>query len=352
MSKPHPSINISSRVLHWFDQFGRKHLPWQQNINPYRVWVSEIMLQQTQVSTVIPYFQQFMNNFPTVHDLAAASDDQVMHLWTGLGYYSRARNLHKTAKIICNDHGGNFPNNVAQLTELPGIGRSTAGAITSIAFQLPAAILDGNVKRVLARHRAIAGWPGQSAVLKTLWEFAEAQTPNTRVADYSQAMMDLGATLCTRSKPACPECPLNADCLAFEQGRQTDFPGKKPKKVLPVRTTRMLMIRNPDGELLLEKRPPSGIWGGLWVFPQLAIDEDAEQYCLDQFGQKPLHSDHWQPYRHTFSHYHLDISPVVLQLAQASANIMEADRQLWYNLQQPVAIGLAAPTKKLMSKLA
>ncbi len=351
MSRPQQPTAISQHILEWFDHSGRKDLPWQQGINPYRVWLSEIMLQQTQVSTVIPYFQRFLAELPKVEDLAAASEDQVMHLWTGLGYYSRARNLHKTAQLVCSDHGGLFPNTVEQLCELPGIGRSTAGAIVSIAFQQPAAILDGNVKRVLARYHAVDGWPGQSAVAKQLWQFAEAYTPSRRVADYSQAMMDLGATLCTRSKPSCPLCPLNENCQANKQGNPQDYPGKKPKKALPIKTTQMLIIKKPDGEVLLEKRPPSGIWGGLWIFPQLDMDADSSQYCLDNFGESPKHIDHWQHYRHTFSHYHLDINPVVIQLNKAPALIMEDNRQLWYNVHQPAAVGLAAPIKKLLAKL-
>ena len=352
MNKKRDKINISRRVLKWFDHSGRKDLPWQQDINPYRVWLSEIMLQQTQVTTVIPFFEKFIATLPTIEDLAAASEDQVLHLWTGLGYYSRARNLHKTAQRVCSEQSGRLPHTVEELCDLPGIGRSTAGAIVSIAFQQPAAILDGNVKRVLARFHSVEGWPGQSHVLKTLWQYSEAHSPSQRVADYSQAMMDLGATLCTRSKPACPLCPLKKDCTAYRQSKQQDYPGKKPRKTLPVKSTQMLIIKNPDNELFLEKRPPSGIWGGLWIFPQLTNDDDPRQFCLDHFGQSPSHIDHWQCYRHTFSHYHLDINPVVIQLQQHPSMMMEANQQLWYNMQQPVEIGLAAPIKKLMAKLA
>jgi A/G-specific adenine glycosylase len=343
-------IDISDRVLTWFDQHGRKDLPWQKDINPYRVWVSEIMLQQTQVTTVIAYFERFMAELPTTEDLANASDDLVMHLWTGLGYYSRARNLHKSAKLICNEYNGVFPNTVETLCELPGIGRSTAGAIVSIAFKQPAAILDGNVKRVLARHNAIDGWPGKTTVLNTLWQYAESFSPKHRVADYSQAMMDLGATLCTRSKPNCLVCPLEHDCLANAEGNPTGYPGKKPKKALPVKSTQMLIIKNPDGEILLEKRPNSGIWGGLWTFPQIDSDQTPTEYCLDQFNQTAKSIDKKQSYRHTFSHYHLDITPVIIELSKTDTVIMEGQSQLWYNSKQPPAIGLATPTKKLISQ--
>lgn len=343
-------ISFSSRVLDWFDQYGRKDLPWQQDINPYRVWVSEIMLQQTQVKTVIPYFLSFMQKLPDIHALANASEDTVLHLWTGLGYYSRARNLHKTAKLICKEYKGQFPATVEELNALPGIGRSTAGAIISIAFQKPAAILDGNVKRVLARHHTITGWPGQSQTLKRLWQVAETHQPNTRVADYAQAMMDLGATVCTRSKPACEECPLEKSCEAYQQGNPQDYPGKKPKKALPSKSTHMLIIQNTRGEILLEKRPASGIWGGLWCLPMMETLTDAEALYQDlnlQIAQKV----DWPSWRHTFSHYHLEISPVHLSLSKDPTNIMEGDRQLWYNIHKPEVVGLSAPVKKILTSL-
>ncbi|WP_279243834.1 A/G-specific adenine glycosylase [Candidatus Litorirhabdus singularis] len=340
-------------MLSWFDDYGRKDLPWQQDINPYRVWVSEIMLQQTQVSTVIPYFHRFMESLPTVAELAAAEEDTVLHLWTGLGYYARARNLHKAAKMVVNECSGKFPDTVAELCELPGIGRSTAGAIRSIAFRQPAAILDGNVKRVLARHGAIAGWPGKTPVLKNLWEAAEHYAPSHRVADYSQAMMDLGATLCTRSQPGCDLCPLQQDCQAHSNSTQTDYPGRKPSKKTPVKTTAMLMICSPDGDVYLAKRPPTGIWGSLWSFPEVSETdpETAAEYCLDIFGIPPKEITQWQVYRHTFSHYHLDITPTQVILPQAPNTIMEAGRQLWYNSDQPQSVGLAAPVGRLLDQL-
>ena len=341
-------ISFSNRVLNWFDQYGRKDLPWQQDINPYRVWVSEIMLQQTQVKTVIPYFLSFTEKLPDIHALAKASEDTVLHLWTGLGYYSRARNLHKTAQLICSEHNGQFPDTVEALSALPGIGRSTAGAIVSIAFQKPAAILDGNVKRVLARHHAIPGWPGQSQPLKELWQMAETHQPDTRVADYAQAMMDLGATVCTRSQPACDECPLKSSCQARLQGNPQNYPGKKPKKVLPSKFTHMLIIQNTRGEILLEKRPSSGIWGGLWCLPMAETLEDAETLYQNLDLQISRKED-WPSWRHTFSHYHLDISPVHLSLGKDPAKIMEADRQLWYNIHKPEVVGLSAPVKKILS---
>jgi A/G-specific adenine glycosylase len=344
-------LDISRPLLAWFDRHGRKDLPWQHDTTPYRVWVSEIMLQQTQVRTVIPYYQRFMATFPDVRTLAAASEDAVLHLWTGLGYYSRARNLLRTAQQICGEFDGEFPATVEQLSALPGIGRSTAGAILAIARGQRTAILDGNVKRVLARLHAVTGWPGESAVLKTLWEYAESHTPKRRLADYTQAIMDLGATLCTRSKPACALCPLQGDCLAFAQGNSRDYPGSKPAKKLPVKATQMLLISGADGEVLLEKRPPTGIWASLWIFPQLEPGADPVAHCRDQLRLKVKLLERWQPYRHTFSHYHLDIEPVRLQLRGADDAIMEAGRLLWYNLRRPAAVGLAAPVQKLLGKL-
>lgn len=342
---------FSTAVLKWFDQFGRKDLPWQHDISPYRVWVSEIMLQQTQVKTVIPYFQRFMDELPAVEALANAAEDQVLHLWTGLGYYARARNLHRTAKLIAHEHKGVFPDTVEILCELPGIGRSTAGAIRSIAFGQPAAILDGNVKRVLARHGAIEGWPGQTQVLKQLWTLAEDLTPDHSPARYSQAMMDLGATLCLARAPLCEACPVQSGCSAHAQSRQEAFPGKKPRKRLPVKTTTMLMIDNPGGEIFLYRRPVSGIWGGLWSFPEVIGIDEVQNFCLDTFDTSAEVSERWDVYRHTFSHYHLDIQLLKVSLAANPATVMEGGRQLWYNSATPQAIGLAAPVAKFLKQL-
>jgi len=345
------SETFAKTVLAWYDQHGRKHLPWQQGITPYRVWLSEIMLQQTQVTTVIPYFERFTARFPDVESLAAAPIDDVLHLWTGLGYYARARNLHKCAQTVVNEYAGKFPDSVDQLNELPGIGRSTAGAIVSIAFKKRAAILDGNVKRVLARHQTIAGWPGESATLKALWEVAEQFTPAKRANHYTQAMMDLGATLCTRSKPACERCPVHFDCLALAQGTIAQFPGKKPSKTLPEKAVQLIMLRNPAGDILLEQRPSSGIWGGLWSFPELSIDSDVDAWVAGQYGRFG-ECEVWDSYRHTFSHYHLDITPVLVQLNSTAVSVKEGKNVYWYDPHKPADLGLAAPVKKLLDKLA
>ncbi len=341
---------FSQQVLNWFDVHGRKNLPWQKNINPYRVWISEVMLQQTQVATVIPYFENFMARFPAVADLAAADIDDVLHLWSGLGYYSRARNLHKAAKMVMETFAGEFPPSVDELTQLPGIGLSTAGAIASISMGIRAPILDGNVKRVLARYRAISGWPGQSAVAKQLWSIAEELTPDHRTANYTQAMMDLGAMICTRTKPSCLICPLQQDCLAHAAGKETRYPEPKPKKEKPERSVRMLMVINEFGEVLLEKRPPSGIWGGLWGFPEIHMDEDLTEAAEIKTGLSPDEFESWQSFRHTFSHYHLDITPVKTFAMNTSA-VADGDRWHWFQPDQPSELGLAAPVSKLLDKI-
>lgn len=341
--------NFSTKLLTWFDQHGRKHLPWQQDITPYRVWLSEIMLQQTQVETVIPYFHNFTASFPHVQALAAAPIDEVLHLWTGLGYYARARNLHKCAKTVVDNHGGEFPDTVEALVALPGIGRSTAGAIVSIAFGKPAPILDGNVKRVLARFHAVDGWPGNKKVEEKLWHYASTYTPVTRCADYSQAIMDLGATVCKRSSPDCELCPFHKECRAYADGSWANHPGKKPKKTLPVKTVAMLLLQNRDNEILLYQRPESGIWGGLWSLPEIEVDVDAAEHVRGHYGDFSA-MEELDPFRHTFSHYHLDIHPLRVILKKAPAGILESGTRLWYNPGQPQKLGLAAPVKKLLKE--
>lgn len=337
-------------VLDWYDKEGRKDLPWQHDITPYRVWVSEIMLQQTQVNTVIPYFNRFMQKFPQVHDLANATLDEVLHLWTGLGYYARARNMHKTAQIIIEKFNGEFPKEVAQLSELPGIGRSTAGAIISISHNQYAPILDGNVKRVLSRVFAVDGWPGELSVAKKLWEIAEQYTPHTRCRDYSQVMMDLGALLCTRTKPSCTVCPLQKQCQAYAAGNPQDYPGKKPRKTTPVRQKQLLMIVHKQ-KILLENRPQNGIWGGLWSLPECDMDSVAGSYCEVAFACKIKSTQTLPVVRHTFSHFHLDITPVILKVQQWSTQIREGEQYCWVDADTPIQLGMAAPVKQLLVEL-
>ena len=342
---------FQNAVLDWFDRHGRKNLPWQKDINPYRVWLSEVMLQQTTVAAVIPYFERFIKRFPNITSLAAAELDDVLHLWSGLGYYSRARNLHKAAQMVVADFAGQFPESLEQLEQLPGVGRSTAGAIASISMQIRAPILDGNVKRVLARFHAVSGWPGQSRVAKELWHYAEDYTPSSRLPDYTQAMMDLGATLCTRSKPKCEQCPLVKGCEGYLQGDPTLYPSPKPKKELPERQVRLMMIVNQNGEVLLERRPPTGIWGGLWSFPEVATDSDIEQETESLTGIHLEGYEPWKSFRHTFSHYHLDIVPVKAFADSEEYNVADSERWRWCSLDQVQQLGVAAPVKKLLGRL-
>lgn len=349
-AKPISPKTLQKRVLTWFDTHGRKTLPWQHDKSPYRVWISEIMLQQTQVATVIAYFERFTARFKNIEELAAAHEDEVLHLWTGLGYYSRARNLHKTAKIIVEK--GAFPSNVPDLTELPGIGRSTAGAIVSIAFQQPATILDGNVKRVLTRLHAITEWPGEKKTHDHLWTLAEAYTPKTRTGDYTQAMMDIGATLCTRSSPRCPECPLQKLCRAHALGLSKELPKKKPSTKNPTRHTTLLVIFNHKNHILLEKRPSSGIWGGLWSLPEisgLANPAEIQEHCLSRHKLNIDNIHLGKCFKHTFSHFHLNILPAYIRLKRSSRKTLDTQQQIWYNPEQPNTIGLPAPIKTLLT---
>lgn len=339
------------RVLTWFDKHGRKQLPWKENPTPYRVWVSEIMLQQTQVTTVIPYYQRFMTRFPTIEALATATLDEVLLLWAGLGYYARARHLHQAAQIVQEHFGGVMPLDVAELQTLPGIGRSTAGAILALAAGQRHPILDGNVKRLLARFGAVEGWPGQAAVLALLWDMAERYTPSERVADYTQAMMDLGALVCTVRRPKCGLCPLAADCKAHALHREMRFPTPKPRRELPVRATRMLLLRSTSGDVLLERRPPVGIWGGLWGLPECPIEADIEYWCQECLGLTVNIDPPWQVLRHSFSHFHLDITPVPARVTGTSRQIMEGKEVVWYKLNSTEKYGLAAPVRELLAVL-
>lgn len=344
------SSSFSQTVLNWFAQHGRKDLPWQKNISPYRVWVSEIMLQQTQVATVIPYFERFMERFPSLESLATAPLDEVLHHWSGLGYYARARNLQRCALEIMTQHQGAFPQSVTQLSALPGIGRSTAAAIASISMGVSAAILDGNVKRVLTRFYAIEGHPSQKAVENRLWALAEALTPSAQTGDYTQAMMDLGATLCTRTRPACGLCPLAPQCQALHLGRPTDFPSKKTTKQKPSKKVFLLMLQAPNGAFLLEKRPIQGIWGGLWSFPEASSPEEAWVLAHKLSMGSLSTAQHLTEFRHTFSHYHLDIHPLLYPLRHTNSVQEISSNHAWYHPENPLTIGLAAPVRHLLYK--
>lgn len=343
MRRTRTSTGIAADVLDWFNRHGRKDLPWQQDTTPYRVWVSEIMLQQTQVTTVIPYYGRFMKRFPTLSSLADAPLDEVLALWTGLGYYARARNLHKAACILMSDHGGIFPEDVDTLATLPGIGRSTAGAILAISRGIRAPILDGNVKRVLARLHRVQGWPGSPAADKQLWALADQYTPHERLPDYTQAMMDLGATVCTRSRPTCALCPLETRCEARQHLEQALYPQPKPGKTLPVRRVSWLIVRH-DAGWLLEKRPASGIWGGLWSFPECEPGDEA--LALQGLGIRKNAGRRELPgFRHTFSHYHLDVTPWLCEPDRRPDLVAEAPRA-WYKSADARSLGLPAPVLK------
>jgi A/G-specific adenine glycosylase len=339
------------QLLAWFDQHGRKDFPWQRNPTPYRVWVSEIMLQQTQVASVIPYFERFMQRFPALQMLADAPLDEVLHLWAGLGYYARARNLHRAAQIIRDTYNNQFPTDLLNLTALPGIGRSTGSAILALSVGQRHAILDGNVKRVLTRLCAVTGWPGQKEVEKKLWTLAERVTPKERVAHYTQAMMDLGATVCTRTNPICGACPLKNQCVAFAQQRVQDFPAPRPRKTLPVRKRVFVIISDINGRVLLEQRPPTGIWGGLWSFPECENADEMRRWCRLNLACDIEKIQQWPVVRHTFSHFHLDITPIHAQLTAFHPTIMEPGPRVWYNTRMPDKRGLPAPVKDLLERM-
>jgi A/G-specific adenine glycosylase len=394
------SFSFSNALLAWFDQHGRKNLPWQKNKSPYSVWISEIMLQQTQVATVIPYYHTFMQRFPSVTDLANAPVDEVLHLWTGLGYYARARNLHKAAQQVRDLYAGTFPTTFEEVIALPGIGRSTAAAVLSLSLNQAFAIMDGNVKRVLTRYMAIEGWTGTKKIEDRLWLEAEALKPVAvdldeslknklteqeynaksrapRYGDYTQAIMDLGATICTRSKPKCDDCPMQSHCLAFAQGKQAEFPFKKTKKQIPTKYTTML-IPSFNGQVLMQQRPPSGIWGGLWGFLETGFDKESEKTTdqallmledsLLRVNLQNARVRELGTFKHTFSHFHLLIFPVLIELKEPpvqtvnernaefdgaldSAHDKSATNQLWFDSYNPSKIGLSAPTMKILEML-
>ena len=343
--------DFARALLAWFDRHGRHDLPWQHPRTPYRVWLSEIMLQQTQVATVVPYFLRFVERFPTLPDLAAASTDDVMAHWAGLGYYARARNLHAAAKACVVQHGGDLPRDFDALHALPGIGRSTAGAILAQAHDLPFAILDGNVKRVLCRHAGIDGWPGSTAVEKTLWTIAQERLPASRLADYTQAIMDFGATLCARHDPACVLCPVQADCRALAEGRVDALPEARPGKPLPERRTIMLVLID-DGRVLLRRRPPAGVWAGLWSLPETGDHDEARVFvsthtAADFDANVPL-----AIYEHGFSHYRLHIAPLLWRTATPAARVEDNGQHRWQPLDRLDDVGLPAPVRKLLETLA
>lgn len=334
--------DFSKALLRWASRHGRRHLPWQRAVTPYRIWVSEVMLQQTQVATASDYFARFVNKFPSVRALAKADLDEVLTLWAGLGYYSRARNLHKAACLMCDRHGSKVPNDLQALQKLPGIGRSTAGAVFAIGFSGDAAILDGNVKRILARYFAVEGYVGETAVAKTLWRHAESLTPAGRAGDYAQAIMDLGALLCTKKAPACVKCPVRRGCLAFSQGRQMQLPSPKPKRPRPVRKAFVLLLQSNKG-IALERRPPKGIWGGLWSLPEMQSSQGWPLW----FKSGSHRSELLEVIYHDFTHFRLQLVPVSVRVSRPAPRI--PSDMMWYRPRH--AVGMPAPIKKLLHKL-
>lgn len=340
--------DFAARVVSWQQRYGRHHLPWQQQRSRYRVWVSEIMLQQTQVTTAIPYFEAFMHSFPSVQALAEAHSDQVLKHWAGLGYYARARNLHKAAQQIVTQYAGELPEDPALLEALPGIGRSTAAAILSLTDDRPLPILDGNVKRVFARHAGIEGWTGQAAVQKKLWALAEARMPKQHARAYNQGLMDLGSQLCRRSKPACDSCPVSSDCVALSEQRQAELPSPKPKKTIPARQAWFLWLEDSEGYLLLEQRPPSGIWGGLWCLPQYNQESDFIA-ALAEYGVQPKQAQALAPVEHVFSHFKLRLQPYQIRLGAAPKTLTIAEnRQRFVDPSALADYGLPAPIEKIL----
>ncbi len=342
--------NFAQRLLDWFDHGGRHDLPWQHPRTPYRVWLAEIMLQQTQVKTATPYFQRFVEAFPTLPALAAASLDEVLAQWSGLGYYARARNLHTSARLCCELHAGDLPRDFDALLALPGIGRSTAGAILAQAWGERFPILDGNVKRVLARYHGISGWPNLPAVEKQMWTLAAAHLPDTRLADYTQAQMDFGATLCTRQNPACLLCVMSTDCVALRDGRVEELPTARPGKPLPERTALMLLAQNADGEVLLQRRPPTGIWASLWSLPEAETHEQARIWFARHLHGDYDHAEALAEIPHVFSHYRLRMHPLRWQALVARDVVRDNDDLRWVSRAALTSLGMPAPIRKLLGE--
>jgi A/G-specific adenine glycosylase len=342
------AASFAARLTAWQAQHGRNDLPWQNTRDAYRIWLSEIMLQQTQVGTVLPYYLRFLERFPDVQSLAAAEVDEVLRLWSGLGYYSRARNLHRAARQVVAEHGGRFPESREALESLPGVGRSTAAAIAAFAYGRREAILDGNVKRVLARHFAIAGHPAESAVARRLWSVAEAQLPRRNIEGYSQALMDLGASICGRTAD-CPRCPVKDSCAALAQQAVADYPAPRPRRVARIRETAMLILVQ-EGRVLLRKRPPSGIWGGLWCFPEMAPGEDVHGHCTSRLGVALAEVREMPVLRHAFTHFTLNIRPLIC-LPAGPAHWLQSGGDVWLPLDEAPRAAVPTPVRKLLQAL-
>jgi A/G-specific adenine glycosylase len=346
------SNTFASRLVAWQHTHGRHDLPWQ-GADAYGVWLSEIMLQQTQVATVIPYYQRFVASFPNIAALAATTEDQVLEHWSGLGYYARGRNLHRAARIIVDQFAGEFPRDFEQILELPGIGRSTAAAICALAFYERRAILDGNVKRVLARYCGIAGWTADKKIEAQLWQQAEALLPKRDVAIYIQAQMDLGATLCTRSKPKCAQCPVQSDCVAYQTQRVHELPTPRPRKAVPERYATFLLLMS-GRDILLEKRAPQGIWGGLWSLPQFDDEHAAMAWCAQRgyvfVGAASAANRKLEKFTHVFTHFKLHINPVLLNVAHKPLQVQQA-ASVWMDVEDAMGAAIPTPVRTLLEKV-
>ena len=344
---------FAEAIIAWQKQHGRHDLPWQTKLNQapnsYAIWVSEIMLQQTQVTAVIGYYAKFMQRFPTIAVLANATQEEVLQYWSGLGYYSRARNLHVAAQKIVDDFGGIFPSHFDDILSLPGIGRSTAAAISTFALNAPQPILDGNVKRVFARHFNIAGYTGAPKIAQQLWQIAERENPTKNALAYTQGLMDLGATICTRSKPKCPACPVNASCAALESGLTNILPTPKPRKIIPEKCTTMLVIIN-NNEVLLEKRPQTGIWGGLWSLPEIAMHEIASEVAQSRLGLEVEATEPLAIVNHAFTHFKLAITPQPLLLVKQTLQA-QAPNMIWLPIDEAIGAAIPTPVRKILTLL-
>lgn len=341
--------DFASRLIAWQRQAGRHDLPWQASRDPYRVWLSEIMLQQTQVTTVMPYYRRFIAQFGDVASLAAAELDDVLASWSGLGYYARARNLHSAAQRIVTEFNGVFPTQLDDIMRLPGIGRSTAAAIAVFCFDTHAAILDGNVKRVLARQFGVVGYPGEKAIGSRLWAMAESLLPPAEVNVYTQALMDMGATLCTRTRPRCEACPVAQTCVALATQQVVSLPTPKPKKTMPHKTTRLIILQHA-GRVWLMKRPPTGIWGGMWSFPELAHDADVMVVCKADWGLQISEHQSLQAFRHVFTHFSLMIQPELISVADLPHQVNQADGR-WLPVAEALQLGIPTPIRSILLSL-
>ncbi|HWF98878.1 MAG TPA: A/G-specific adenine glycosylase [Steroidobacteraceae bacterium] len=343
--------DFAALLVDWHARHGRHELPWQRRRSAYRVWVSEIMLQQTQVATVIPYYERFMQRFPDIGALAAASIDDVLHLWSGLGYYARACNLHRAAARIAERHGGRFPRSFEAVADLPGIGRSTAGAILALSRGKRFPILDGNVRRVLSRHFGVEGSASDRDVLGRLWALSDECTPTDQVDTYTQAVMDLGATVCTRRNPSCATCPVSATCVARAAGRQHELPSPKPARARRQRQVFMLAAVRADGGVLLERRPERGVWGGLWCLPEFTSAAEAAYYAGKMLQGGPARPVPLETVEHAFTHFDLVITPLLAHCS-GSAAAPDVAPTRWYRVREPARLGLPAPIRLLLERLA